>query len=90
MWSASNVVSGANADDSGLAAICSCARRRSEAPSLRQPDLVFYAFRKARRSALTLAACVVHMPCGAPGYTLSVARGAIFAASFAVSAIGTI
>src|SRR5207247_9999884 len=46
--------------------------------------------KKASRSALTWSFWVVHMPCDAPLYTLSVAFLMIFAESSAESAIGTI
>jgi hypothetical protein len=41
-------------------------------------------------SSLTWSLCVVHMPCGAPLYTLRTASLTIFAESSAESAIGTI
>src|SRR5690242_21427583 len=45
---------------------------------------------KASRSSLTSFLCVVHMPCGAPLYTLSFASLTIFDDSIADAPIGTI
>src|SRR5213593_4376131 len=45
---------------------------------------------KARSSGLTTSACVVHMPCGKPWWTLRVPFLRSFAESSAESAIGTI
>jgi hypothetical protein len=47
------------------------------------------ALMKASSSGLMISGCVVHTPCGSPGYTFNVAFLTSFAASGAQSAIGT-
>ena len=45
---------------------------------------------KSSRASLIVSACVVHMPCGAPGMTFNTAPFTILAESSPESAIGTI